>query len=214
MGNLNLLPTDDEECRKLLLAELLGAPAVIDFDNLTSDLIAHRSLCTALTSAHMSGRILGLSKTATVSTRALFLSSGTNVGPVKDMTRRCTTVHLDPACEVPAARRFERPELVRDVRRERGRFVSAALTIVRAWIVAGRPMSDCRPLAGYEDWSELCRQPLLWLGLPDPNRVCVRGHGRGSRSRHLGPATRGLGVGVWQHTRDGARRGEARIGMS
>ena len=161
-------PHDDEECGKLLLAELLGAKAVIDFDNLTSDLIAHRSLCTALTSAHMSGRILGLSKIATVSTRALFLSSGTNVGPVKDMTRRCITVHLDPSREVSADRCFERPELVCEVLRERGRFVSAALTIVRAWIEAGRPMSDCRPLVGYENWSELCRQPLLWLGLPDP----------------------------------------------
>ena len=161
-------PGDDEECGKLLLAELLGAKAVIDFDNLTSDLIAHRSLCTALTSAHMSGRILGLSKTATVSTRALFLSSGTNVGPVKDMTRRCITVHLDPSREVSADRCFERPELVCEVLRERGRFVSAALTIVTAWIEAGRPMSNCRPLVGYENWSELCRQPLLWLGLPDP----------------------------------------------
>ena len=167
-GAPTTFPGDDEECGKLLLAELLGAPAVIDFDNLTGDLIAHRSLCTALTSAHMRGRILGLSKTATVSTRALFLSSGTNVGPVKDMTRRCITVHLDPGCEVPAERRFERPDLVREVLRERGRFVSAALTIVTAWIMAGRPMSNCRPLVGYEDWSKLCRQPLLWLGLPDP----------------------------------------------
>ena len=58
----------------------------------------------------MTGRILGLSKTATVSTRALVLSSGNNVGPVQDMTRRCITIHLSPNCEVPAARPFERPE--------------------------------------------------------------------------------------------------------
>ncbi len=161
-------PGDDQECRKLLLAELLGAPAVIDFDNLTGDLVAHKSLCTALTSAHMSERILGLSKTATVSTRALFLSSGNNVGPVHDMTRRCITVHLDPGREVPAARRFERPKLVQDILRERGRYVSVALTIMWAWIVAGRPMSDCLPLAGFDEWSDRCRQPLLWLGLPDP----------------------------------------------
>ena len=167
-GTPTTFPGDDEECRKLLLAELLRAPAVIEFDNLTGDLVAHKSLCTALTSEHMSGRILGVSKTATVNTRALFLSSGNNVGPVKDMTRRCVTIHLDPGCEVPAARSFERPELVREVLRERGRYVSAALTIVRAWVVAGRPKSGCKPLAGYGDWSDLCRQPLLWLGLADP----------------------------------------------
>ena len=167
-GTPTTFPADDEECRKLLLAELLRAPAVIEFDNLTGDLVAHKSLCTALTSEHMSGRILGVSKTATVSTRALFLSSGNNVGPVQDMTRRCITIRLDPGCEVPAARSFKRPELVRDVLRERGRYVSAALTIVRAWIVAGRPKTPASRWRAYGDWSDLCRQPLLWLGLADP----------------------------------------------
>jgi len=97
----------------------------------------------------------------------VFLSSGNNVGPVQDMTRRCITIHLDPGCEVPAARSFRRPELVREVLRERGRYVAGALTIVRAWIVAGRPKADCKSMAGYGDWSDLCRQPLLWLGLAD-----------------------------------------------
>jgi hypothetical protein len=167
-GTPTTFPADDEECRKLLLAELLRAPAVIEFDNLTGDLVAHKSLCTVLTSEYMTGRILGVSKTATVSTRALFLSSGNNVGPVQDMTRRCITIHLDPGCEVPAARSFTRPDLVRDVLRERGRYVAAALTIVRAWIASGRPRTDCKSIAGYSDWSDLCRQPLLWLGLADP----------------------------------------------
>ncbi len=167
-GTPTTFPADDEECRKLLLAELLRGPAVVEFDNLTGDLVAHKSLCTALTSEHMSGRILGVSKTATVNTRALFLSSGNNVGPVQDMTRRCLTIRLSPQCEVPAARTFSRPDLVRDVLHERGRYVSAALTIIRAWIVAGRPKTECKSLASYGGWSELCRQPLLWLGCPDP----------------------------------------------
>ena len=167
-GTPTTFPADDEECRKLLLAELLRAPAVIEFDNLTGDLLAHKSLCTALTSEFMSGRILGVSKTATVSTRALFLSSGNNVGPVQDMTRRCITIHLSPQCEVPAARTFTRPDLVREVLRERGRYVSAALTLVRAWIMAGRPKTPCKSLASFGDWSDLCRQPLLWLGCADP----------------------------------------------
>jgi hypothetical protein len=167
-GTPTTFPSDDEECRKLLLAELLRGPAVIEFDNLTGDLIAHKSLCTVLTSEYMTGRVLGVSKTATVGTRALFLSSGNNVGPVQDMTRRCITIHLDPGCEIPAARSFTRPDLVRDVLRERGRYVAAALTIVRAWIAAKRPKADCTSIAGYGDWSDLCRQPLLWLGFADP----------------------------------------------
>lgn len=167
-GTPTTFPSDDDECRKLLLAELLRAPAVIEFDNLTGNLVAHKSLCTALTSEFMSGRILGVSKTATVNTRTLFLSSGNNVGPVQDMTRRCITIRIDPRCEIPAMRSFNRPGLVSEVLRERGKYISAALTIIRAWITAGRPRSACKALAGFEDWSDLCRQPLLWLGCQDP----------------------------------------------
>ena len=167
-GTPSTFPKDDEECRKFLLAELLRAPAVIEFDNLTGDLIAHKSLCIALTSEHMTDRILGVSKTATVSSRALFLSSGNNVGPVQDMTRRCITIHLNPECETPAMRTFKRPGLVQEIQRQRGLYISAALTIVRAWIAARRPRMDCPALAGYDEWSDLCSQPLLWLGCDDP----------------------------------------------
>jgi hypothetical protein len=160
-------PSDDEEMRKLLLAELLTAPAVIEFDNLTSDLLPHKSLCTALTSENMSDRILGQSKTAEVGTRALFLSSGNNVEPIRDMTRRTITIHLDPQCETPATLDYIKNP-VAEVTKDRGEFISAALIIVRAWVVAGKPITAVKSLNSYGDWSDLCRQPLLWLDLKDP----------------------------------------------
>ena len=45
------------------------------------------------------------------------------------MTRRTVTITLDPACETPAARDFVK-QPVSEVRANRGRFVSLALTIV------------------------------------------------------------------------------------
>ena len=54
------------------------------------------------------------------------------------------------------------------VLQQRGYYVSQALTIIRAWIVAGQPVTDVKSLASYSEWSSLCRQPLLWLGCPDP----------------------------------------------
>lgn len=170
-GSALSYPANEEECQKLLMASLLTAPSVICFDNLTSDLIPHKSLCSSLTEEHITGRILGVSKTATVGTRTLFLSSGNNVYPVRDMTRRTVTITLDPACERPTSRTFKKKPL-EIVRKNRGRWVSQALTIVRAWIVAGRPCSEVKSLATYSDWSDLCRQPLLWLDQPDP-AVCV-----------------------------------------
>lgn len=160
-------PTNDEECQKLLLATLLSAPGAIVFDNLTTDLIPYKSLCSALTEEHLTGRILGVSKTATVGTRALFLSSGNNVDAVRDMSRRCITVNLDPQCETPATRQFAADPLSH-VRANRARYVSLALTVVRAWITADKPMTACKPLASFSQWSDWVRQPLLWLGLCDP----------------------------------------------
>ncbi|NCP82675.1 MAG: hypothetical protein GW826_10245, partial [Rhodoferax sp.] len=160
-------PTNDEECQKLLLATLLIAPGAIVFDNLTTDLIPFKSLCSALTEEHLTGRILGVSKTATVGTRALFLSSGNNVDAVRDMTRRCITINLDPQCETPATRQFAADPLSH-VRANRARYVTLALTLIRAWIAAGKPMTACKPLASFSQWSDWVRQPLLWLGQPDP----------------------------------------------
>jgi len=167
-GTPTTFPADDEECRKLLLAELLRAPAVIEFDNMTSDILPHKSLCTALTSEFITGRILGVSKTATVSTRTVFLSSGNNVTPIKDMTRRCISINLNPEVEIPAARTFKRPNLIAEVLQDRERYVSAAITIVRAWIVAEKPRAKCKSLAGFGGWSDFCRHSLLWLGYADP----------------------------------------------
>jgi hypothetical protein len=168
LGTPTTFPQEDEECRKLLLAELLTAPAVIEFDNLTTDLVAHKSLCVALTSEYMTDRILGVSKTASVSTRTLFLSSGNNVAPVQDMVRRCITIDLDPVSETPAAKTYKNPRLIENVLAERGKYVSAALTIIRGWIVAGRPKQECKSLSTFNDWVDYCVQPLLNFGYPNP----------------------------------------------
>ena len=161
-------PQNDEECRKHLLSLFLKGKTVVIFDNLTSDIAPHNSFCAILTSPYHSDRILGVSKTTTVSTRTLFLSNGNNVGPIQDMTRRCCVINLDPACEMPATREFKKPNLLSDLRNNRAKYVSAALTIIQAWINDGCPKTECKSIASYTEWSDLCRQPLMWLGLPDP----------------------------------------------
>lgn len=68
----------------------------------------------------------------------------------------------------PPAQTLLTSHLMRDARASRGALVSAALTVIRAWIVAGSPKTECKPLASFPQWSDWCRQPLLWLGEPDP----------------------------------------------
>lgn len=162
-------PTNDEECQKLFISLLLPAPPVILFDNLTTNIFPHKSLCMVLTEPVVSGRILGSSRVTELSTRTLILSSGNNVGPLRDMTRRVVPVYLNPTEELPVTRCYKRPELLEEVRKQRGKYVSCALTIISAWIRAGAPRNPLlRAFNSYSQWSELCRQPLLWLGRPDP----------------------------------------------
>lgn len=162
-------PKDDEECRKFLHSQLLSSPAAIIFDNLTTDIYAFKSLCMAITEPTFNARILGVSRTAEASTRTLLLSSGNNVGPVEDMTRRVLTICLNPAEINPAEREFQHPNLIEDLRAKRAHFVSCALTVISAWLYAGRPRPDrVKTLNSFMQWGEWCRLPLLWLGRSDP----------------------------------------------
>lgn len=122
-------PGDADEMRKTLIALLIKSPAVINFDDLNGDIVPSEALKTALTEEFIGGRILGLSKDVSASTRTLVLFSGNNIEPVRDMARRVLKICLDPACEEPVTRTFARPYLEAEVRRDRAKYVTAALTI-------------------------------------------------------------------------------------
>ena len=109
-----------------------------------------------------------MSKTATVSTRTLFLGSGNNVGPIRDLLRRVLTIHLDPRCPTPATMTYKDAP-VDKVRQRRGVYVAAVLTIIQAWQRAGSPRAQADSIVTYGGaWSDYCRYPLMWLGHPDP----------------------------------------------
>lgn len=122
----------------------------------------------AITSETLTGRVLGESRTATVGTKTLILANGNNVAPIGDRTRRTIPINIDAKEEIPASRIFKNPKLLQQVRENREHYVSAALTIISSWITAGKPNTPCPNLNSFEEWSEWCRQPLLWLGLTDP----------------------------------------------
>jgi hypothetical protein len=121
-----------------------------------------------LTADKITDRILGVSKTATVSTRSLFLGSGNNVGPVRDLLRRVLTIHIDPRCATPATMTYKNYP-VDKVRKQRGLYVAAVLTIILAWRKAGSPRADVESIVTFGGaWSDYCRHPLMWLGHLDP----------------------------------------------
>lgn len=161
-------PATAEEASKAILAALLTGPPAIVFDDMQTDWKPHAVINRMLTSDKITDRILGASRTATVSTRVLLLGTGNNIEAVGDMTRRVITARLHPKTATPFDLTYDR-DPVKLLRASRGKYVSCVLTIIRAWLAAGRPMTAAPPIASFEGpWSDYCRQPLLWLGLPDP----------------------------------------------
>ena len=140
---------------------------MIYFDDMQEDWAPFGAINRMLTSEWIADRVLQESRIASASTRVLVLATGNNVGPVGDLLRRVNVIHLDHGEERPATKSYK-GDPVEEVKQSRGKYVAAALTIVAAYRAAGAPKTECKALAGFGDWSDACRQPLLWLGLPDP----------------------------------------------
>jgi len=101
----------------------------------------------------------------TVPNAATYFATGNNLTFVGDVTRRGIRGRLDAGVERPELREFTTEDPVETVKRERPKYVSVCLTILRAYIVAGAP-GQTRPLGSFEEWSRLVRDALVWLGRP------------------------------------------------
>lgn len=158
---------DGDELRKTLFASLLAGDRSIAFDNVPTGYKARApELCAFLTSAIWKDRKLGVSETHAVPNKSVVSASGNNVTPVSDLARRCLVVRLDANSEQMRERRFKIPNLRGYLLQHRGDLLICALSIIRAYSLA--PAIGLVPLPSFENWSKLVREPLVWLGLPDP----------------------------------------------
>jgi len=154
------------EERKRLLAILIEGDPVVNFDN-CEHALEGAALCTAITQETIKDRVLGISKTATASTSVTFLATGNNLVIAGDLSARVVPCDLDPQVERPEERVFDR-DLYEFVPANRGRFVAAALTILRAYHMAGMPEQAIHRWGGFDEWSRWIRGSLVWIAQTDP----------------------------------------------
>jgi hypothetical protein len=157
---------DETEFEKRLGAELLEGSRMVSIDNCENPL-GGPLLCQTATQHFIKVRVLGFSKSVLIVNGTLLFATGNNLKLYGDMLRRGLICHLDAGEERPELRIFEQEDPEHVLKRERSRYAVAALTVLRAYIIAGRPISR-RPLGGFEGWSELVRNALIWLGEEDP----------------------------------------------
>jgi hypothetical protein len=155
-----------EEFEKRLVAALIAGHSHIAIDNVEGD-IGGDLLCQMLTQANVDVRMLGQSKLIRCPTGCLTTATGNNLQFVGDVTRRTLKSNIDPGVENPSKLVFHFDPCDRTMD-HRGELVAAALTIMRAYHVAGEPAVPCPAFGSFEEWSARVRKPLLWLGCIDP----------------------------------------------
>jgi len=160
-------PGSDEEAEKVALSVLMDGKPVVMIDNVEHRPLQGAWLCSMLTSETYEGRMLGRNEMISVPTTTLFLATGNKLVIQGDLRRRALLCRIDPRSERPEEREFK-SDLRDEFLKARTQLVVAGLTLMRAYIHGGERASIFRPFGGFERWSEFCREPLMWLGLPDP----------------------------------------------
>jgi putative DNA primase/helicase len=112
-------------------------------------------------------RVLGKSEMPKAVNRFCVFANGNNMTVHGDMTRRTLLSSMDRKTERPGEHRFQY-DPVRAVLADRGKYVAACLTIVRAYFIAGRPEVTEMPMNSFGMWSDTVRSALIWLGCSDP----------------------------------------------
>lgn len=158
------------------LAALMGAvpPAVVDADDLLSAL--RRRLEAIRASGEPAVRITNGSTRTAVAWRRIheelqraramvglaWVASTTRSARDTELAKHALVVRCE---EAPGSRQGP-DEPVDDASPER--LLVAALTVLRAYQVAGRPDQGLPRWPGFEQWSAVVRSAVVWSGLPDP----------------------------------------------
>lgn len=151
---------DDEETRKRIFAVLRSGARVLVWDNVTGHFDSP-AMAACLTSPTFTDRILGQSNSSTVPNRMLLLLTGNNLLLQGEMPRRILVCRIDPATERPFAREFALDPFA-FCRDNRQQMVSAALTLVRAFLTHGCKTQIFGRLASFEDWDEWVRRTVIF----------------------------------------------------
>jgi hypothetical protein len=159
---------DEDELRKRITSLALAGDRLVLFDNV-ADRFGGAVLDAALTATAWDDRVLGSNRTVKAPLHVTWYGTGNNVCYGGDTGRRVCPIRLESDEEHPERRSgFRHPDLLAWVGENRGRLMGAGLTILRAYVVAGRPAQTLPAWGSYTGWSDLVRSAVVWAGLPDP----------------------------------------------
>jgi len=161
---------DPIEMDKQIVATALAGDPVVLFDNIENGgSIGNSSLDRALTGRTYRGRILGKSgMTPDLDLICVFICTGNNLTLCGDVPRRIVPCRLESTMERPEERAdFTIKDLKGHALEHRGELVVAALTILKAFIQAGKPDQNLTPM-DFPAWTTNIRNAVKWATGKDP----------------------------------------------
>jgi hypothetical protein len=149
------VPTDEAELGKQISAILDTTTApVCQFDNVTG-VLRSATLAGLLTSGIWESRRLGTQTQISCPNDRLWVITGNNICISGDLARRTVSVTIDPGVPNPHLRtNFAIRNLEGWAREHRGQLLAALLTLVSAWVAAGRSAGDPRGSDSFASWIE------------------------------------------------------------
>jgi hypothetical protein len=153
-------PDREEEQEKAMLSALLKARPVLVLDNLKGR-INSAVLEAALTAyPTWGGRVLGKSEDVEIVVRSQWILTSNNGEFSEDMVGRLVVIRLDRHSERPDlldVSTLKHPDIKKWMEENKDELLSALLTLVQAWIDAGRPgPAEGTPGKGsFEAWREV-----------------------------------------------------------
>jgi hypothetical protein len=164
---------DEDEFRKSITSLALEGSQTVLIDNVRGA-FGSASLECVLTTSIWRDRLLGMNAKVTLPLQITWFVTGNNIALLGDIPRRCVHIRLESPEERPETREgFRHPRLLRWIGEERRRLLPAALTLLRGFVAAGRPDQQLPPWGSFDEWSDLVRGTVVWLGYPDPAETCA-----------------------------------------
>lgn len=152
---------DDDETRKLLVADAIAGVDVVLLDNLHGHL-ASPALEGLITAGVLRGRVLGSSQNFEGEVRGTVLLTSNNASLSRDLARRFLRVRIDHGVERPQGLEFTFDPVERALV-ERLAIARGVLVLLSGFFAAGSPIVG-RGDAGFSQWNRLVRQCVLWVG--------------------------------------------------
>lgn len=158
-----------EEMEKRIAAFLLAGDRMVCLDNVTEGMrLEDSTLNKVLTSRRNTFRILGRTERVELTNEATWFATGNQLSLSGDVSRRALMCYIDAKMIDPGARSFTIPNLPAHVMENRGRMMSAALSIAASWMRSGRPAKDARREYGsFTAWYATIRPMIMWAGEED-----------------------------------------------